>query len=119
MVYLTNDLLLYFLAFLCNFFYLNQELVFLTFSFFDSGLVTNHLIIAHKPSSRGAAANIVVRWSFPSTLKFNSAQAIHGPQYTGLVDHESALIVKVTSHLNGIVAHSELPAMLNWTINLT
>ena len=70
----------------------------MTFSIFRSGLVTNHLNIAHKPGSRGAAANIVVRWSFPTKLKFSSAQVINGPQYTGLADQESALIVKVKLH---------------------
>ena len=107
----TKDLLVTFRTFLCRFLNLklNEELVlFIKLSFFRSGLVTKHLTIAHKPSSRGTAANIVVRWSFPTKHKFNSAQVINGPQYTGLVDHESALIVKVKPHFTSF----------NWTFNL-
>ena len=119
----NKGLLCFFSCFSFQFFNLNQELVLcMMFWIFRSGLVTNHLTIAHKPSSRGAAGNIVARWSFPSTLKFNSAQVINGPQYTGLVDQESALIVKVELHFYATIFHSynsELMLVLTWTSNLT
>ncbi|KAJ7389161.1 hypothetical protein OS493_033247 [Desmophyllum pertusum] len=60
----------------------------------QGGLVTQHLFITHDRGSRGAASHLVVKWSFPKQLEFDSAQIINGPEYTSLIHQESVLIVK-------------------------
>ncbi|KAJ7381684.1 hypothetical protein OS493_039642, partial [Desmophyllum pertusum] len=60
----------------------------------QGGLVTQHLFITHDRGSRGAASHLVVKWSFPKQLGFDSAQIINGPEYTSLIHQESVLIVK-------------------------
>ncbi|KAL9962648.1 hypothetical protein ACROYT_G031769 [Oculina patagonica] len=61
----------------------------------QGGLVAKHLFIAHNDEeSQGAAAKLVVKWSFPKQLEFDSAHIVNGPEYTSLINQEAALIVK-------------------------
>ncbi|KAJ7352720.1 hypothetical protein OS493_034325 [Desmophyllum pertusum] len=60
----------------------------------QGGLVTQNLSITHDRGSQGVASHLVVKWSFPKQLEFDSAQTINGPEYTSLTHQESVLIIK-------------------------